>query len=234
MKRINVIFFSTLICLSISSYGQKQQFNCAENLLVNQSVDKLAVLRYPEDTRVEKIASLAEAEFGTPEQLMSSVLSATSLEWLNANKEEDVTSSKQDFNYIKNIASSEYYFELKYKINFITNGVEYAVIKYLLYDDENEPISFAESFKKKNGRWFTTIESGITTLTFFLGMIDTDYLESIFLNENSNNSALNSIMFENTSNNQLNLNGVLKSLENGLNDGNEELLLILDPKRLFK
>jgi hypothetical protein len=229
-----LILFTNFLFIGITSYSQKQQFNCAGSILINQNVHDLGVVLYPENTYANKINSLEAVVFDSPESLMSSVLSASSLEWYNANKEENVSNSNQDFEYIKTVDPDHYFFELQYKVAFRANGSDYAIIKYLLHDVDKEPIGFAESMKLIEGRWYTTSEAGITTLLFFLGMIDTIYIDYIFRNSPSDNVELNKIIYNNLSGSNLDLNGVLTDLQEELNSGNLVLANILDPQRLFK
>lgn len=165
---------------------------------------------------------------------MSSVLSATNLEWYNYNREKPTSRTTQDFNYIQSIDPSEYFFELKYKLSFSANGLDYCVIKYVLHNADNDPVGFAEAMKRIEGKWLTTTEAGITTLLLFMGMFETNFIENIFTNNKSDNNVFNNILEVNTHNNIVDLNGVLFDLEKELNKGNPELRKILDPIRLLK
>lgn len=225
-----MVFF---IGVSFSGYAQNMNINCAA-ITINQNTKDFRVLLYPEGTKAEKIALKENAELITPEGLMSSVLSASSLEWYNFNREEPRKVVKQDFDYIKFADPQSFYYKLKFKITFDANGTEYAVIKYHFFDGEKEPMGFAESMKKIKDRWVTTNDAEVTTLMFFLGMVDVSYIEHIFANTTSDNGELNKIMANNTLGATVDLNGVLQDLQEELNNQNEELKLILDPLRLFK
>lgn len=231
INRLLLVFVILFYCKL--SFCQEQQIDCANNLLINQNVNNLKVLKYDKGFLAKKINSFNEVKNSSPEFLMSSVLSASDLSWYNSNREKKKKKVSQDFEYIKNVSSSEYYFELLYKVTFEANGFEYAIIKYYLHN-KGKVIGFAESMKKIDNRWFTTSESGISNFLFFMVMIDVNYIDAIFKGEKSNNSVLNTIIFDNKKNNRINLNGTLLDLEKGLSSSNKELELILDSKRLFK
>ncbi|RSC93664.1 hypothetical protein [Tenacibaculum singaporense] len=228
----NFMIVATLLCNSIL-FSQEQHINCAKNLLINQNTKNLRVLKYQKGFLAKKINSFSKVTNNTPEELMSSILSASTLDWYNYNREEKKEKTSQDFNYIKQIPSDKYFFELLYKITFEANGFEYAVIKYYLHNND-EVVGFAESMKKIEEKWVTTSESEISQLLFFMIMIDTEYISKIFKKQETNNKALNLIISNNIKQDKLNVNGLLIDLEEGLSSENEELKLLLDPKRLFK
>lgn len=229
----NFIFIITILLCNSILFSQEQQINCANNLLITQNAKNLRVLKYKKHFSAKKINSFSKVSNSTPEDLMSSILSASTLDWYNYNREEKKEKTSQEFNYIKEISADKYFFELLYKITFEANGFEYAVIKYHLHNNE-KIIGFAESMKKIEGKWVTTSESEISKLLFFMIMIDTDYINSIFKKKETKNKALNLIIFNNTKEGNLSLNSLLFDLEEGLSQNKEDLKLLLDPKRLFK
>ncbi len=235
MNNYKKLIISTFLLFSIKlSYSQDQQTDCANNLLINQSVQNFKILKYKEGTLAKKKGAFSQVSNNTPEELMSSIISATSDEWYNFNREKKKKKINQDFNYIKNISPDLYYAKLLYKVSFEANGVDYALIKYHLQDNNKPLLGYAESMKSINGKWVTSSESEISEFLFFMIMIDTKYIDHIFKGTKSDNPKLNDIIKSNTFNKEVNLNGVLKELQAILNSEPEKMKSILDTKRLFK
>ncbi len=227
-----LIFYLFFISLT---YSQVQQTDCAKSIFINQSVNNFRTLQYPQNTKARKINSFEEVKNSTPEELISSSLSATNLHWFNFNREDKKKKSSQDFNYIKNVNSDLYFAELLFKIEFEANGKEYAIVKYHLHDNNKSELGFAEVMTKKDGRWYTISESEVSQLLFFMIMIDVKYINQIFNDGYSDNSDLNKILVDNKSNDDsIDINNVLFLLEKELSNDNENIKAILDPKRIFK
>lgn len=228
MKKI-ILFF--LLPLSYTSFCQEQQINCAENLQISQSIGQITYTSYPDSLVVSKYNNLNEVSNSSPEELMRSILSASSLEWMNFNLEEAVSKSSQDFEYIKNAVDSNYYFVLESKLEFTSDDLEYAVIKYRLH--ENRKIyGFAEAMIKIDDRWYTTKKAEINQILFFMGMVDLDYIEAIFRQNQTQNNQFNQVRQQYVESGTINLSGILVELEQSLSQN--ELIDILDPNRIFK
>jgi hypothetical protein len=225
-------FFLFLVLYQIG-FSQEQYMDCATTIIMNQNVQNLKVLKYPENLFIKKIQNFKSAKNDTPENLMISVLSSSNMEWYNFNKEKKTEKTNQDFKYISKINPNDYYAQLKYRIVFEANGTEYSIIKYVLFDNK-KAYGFAESMKKINNKWFTTTDSGITNFVFFMGIIDVKYIDAIFNNSKSDNLLLNKIVSENDENGKLNLIKILKELENSLSKKDKEIISILDSQRIFK
>lgn len=232
MKQITLILLITTFYLS--SYGQEQQMDCANTIRINQITKDFKVFKYPENFKIEKLNSFNEVKNNSPEQLMSSIISATNLDWYNFNREEKKQNSSQDFVYIKQVSPEVYYLELLYKVTFKANGSQYAIIKYNLFDNEKPVIGYAEAMKKRDERWVTTSEAEISQFLFFMIMIDTKYIDNIFNNTRSDNSDLNQILNLNQFNGIVNINDVFNDLQKKLTKNEGNLKTILDPNRLFK
>jgi hypothetical protein len=226
------IFFIFFILCEIS-FSQEQQTDCATTIVINQNIQNMKVSKYPKYFVIKKIENFKSVKNNTPEDLMISVLSSSSMEWYNFNKEKKIEKSNQDFKYINQINPNNYYTQLKYKVVFEANGIEYAIIKYVLFDNKKE-YGFAESMKKINNQWYTTTDSGITNFVFFMGMIDIKYIDAIFNNLKSDNPFLNNIISQNVEKGKINLTKILIDVQNSLNKKNNEIISILDSQRIFK
>lgn len=228
MKKLLVLIF---LLESIYLFAQKQQINCAENLQASNTLDAFTYTTYPDSLVLTKYDSFEEVTNGSPEELMRSILSASSLDWKNYNSEKQLTKSSQDFERIENAADSNYYFILESKLEFSGNGNQYAIVKYRLYE-EGKLFGFAEGMIRKEGRWHTTSKAELNQIVFFMGMIDLDYIEAIFRQNETDNLQFNQVRNDYLNSGTINLTGLLSSLEQSLSEN--ELLEILDPNRIFK
>lgn len=228
MKKILIFQF---LLLSVQVFAQKQQINCASNLQASQTIKNMGYIRYPDSLVVTKYSAFEEVTNTTPEELMRSILSASSLEWKNFNTQKQITTSSQDFESIRNALDSNYYFVLESKIDFTASGNQYAVVKFRLFEN-GKIYGFAEGMVKKNNRWYTTEDAEINQLLFFMGMVDLDYIEAIFRQNETNNVQFDQIREQYLELGSINLTGLLSTLEQSLSEN--KLLEILDPNRIFK
>ena len=168
-------------------------YGCADKMLLNYNASAVNKFLYPEDTRVLKLSSISEVNNNTPEALLASVLSASSLEWFNLNRITKRESSRQNFEYIKNADPNEYYFLLDFKIEFQLNNKNYAIVKHTLFY-ENRYISTSLPMQKINGKWL--VDDGLFNpqLVMLFMIIDKAYLNNIFSNESGNNQILNGLL----------------------------------------
>ncbi len=146
--------FQIWVCLMAFSLSAQtdNDYGCADKMLLNYNASAVNKFLYPEDTRVLKLSSISEVNNNTPEALLASVLSASSLEWFNLNRITKRESSRQNFEYIKNADPNEYYFLLDFKIEFQLNNKNYAIVKHTLFY-ENRYISTSLPMQKINGKW---------------------------------------------------------------------------------
>ncbi|MDY0779353.1 hypothetical protein [Tenacibaculum sp. IB213877] len=191
----------------------------------------LRVFRY-NNTILPKLQSFEEVNSSSPEGIIQSSLSASSMKWYNYNIEVKRKGSTQDFEYIRKISPKKFYDELLYKISFETNGFEYAIIKYYFHNN-NKIMSYSEVMKKIGSRWFIVSEPNFFELTFFMMMVDVNYIDNIFKGVITNNKKLNNIISKNKMD-VLDLNGILFDLAEGFSNGDKDLEKILDTKRIFK
>lgn len=225
-------FFTTFVILFLQIImAQEQKMDCA-TVNVSQPVSNFQYLKYDNNFVIKKYDKFSEVTNKTEEELMRSILSASDLNWFNFNREKKVEKTSQDFGYIKSVNNNIYYIKLLNKINFVANGIEYAVIKFHLYDKDNI-YGFAEAMKKINGRWVSTSDSQTTMLLFFMGMIKTSYIDAIMKKHNTDNQALNKIIQSSTKNEKIDFNAIIYNINNEL-PNNNKLKNIYDENRIFK
>ena len=225
-------FFTTFVILFLQIItAQEQKIDCA-TVNVSQPVSNFQYLKYDNNFVIKKYDKFSEVTNKTEEELMRSILSASDLNWFNFNREKKVEKTSQDFGYIKSVNNNIYYIKLLNKINFVANGIEYAVIKFHLYDNDNI-YGFAEAMKKINGKWVSTSDSQTTMLLFFMGMIKTSYIDAIMKKHNTDNQALNKIIQSSTKNEKIDFNAIIHNINNELPNSNK-LKNIYDENRIFK
>lgn len=225
-------FFTTFVILFLQIItAQEQKMDCA-TVNVSQPVSNFQYLKYDNNFVIKKYDKFSEVTNKTEEELMRSILSASDLNWFNFNREKKVEKTSQDFGYIKSVNNNIYYIKLLNKINFVANGIEYAVIKFHLYDNDNI-YGFAEAMKKINGKWVSTSDSQTTMLLFFMGMIKTSYIDAIMKKHNTDNQALNKIIQSSTKNEKVDFNAIIHNINNEL-PNNNKLKNIYDENRIFK
>ena len=225
-------FFTTFVILFLQIItAQEQKMDCA-TVNVSQPVSNFQYLKYDNNFVIKKYDKFSEVTNKTEEELMRSILSASDLNWFNFNREKKVEKTSQDFGYIKSVNNNIYYIKLLNKINFVANGIEYAVIKFHLYDNDNI-YGFAEAMKKINGKWVSTSDSQTTMLLFFMGMIKTSYIDAIMKKHNTDNQALNKIIQSSTKNEKIDFNAIIHNINNELPNSNK-LKNIYDENRIFK
>ena len=225
-------FFTTFVILFLQIItAQEQKMDCA-TVNVSQPVSNFQYLKYDNNFVIKKYDKFSEVTNKTEEELMRSILSASDLNWFNFNREKKVEKTSQDFGYIKSVNNNIYYIKLLNKINVVANGIEYAVIKFHLYDNDNI-YGFAEAMKKINGKWVSTSDSQTTMLLFFMGMIKTSYIDAIMKKHNTDNQALNKIIQSSTKNEKIDFNAIIHNINNEL-PNNNKLKNIYDENRIFK
>ena len=225
-------FFTTFVILFLQIItAQEQKIDCA-TVNVSQPVSNFQYLKYDNNFVIKKYDKFSEVTNKTEEELMRSILSASDLNWFNFNREKKVEKTSQDFGYIKSVNNNIYYIKLLNKINFVANVIEYAVIKFHLYDNDNI-YGFAEAMKKINGKWVSTSDSQTTMLLFFMGMIKTSYIDAIMKKHNTDNQALNKIIQSSTKNEKIDFNAIIHNINNEL-PNNNKLKNIYDENRIFK
>lgn len=224
--------FTTLAVLFLQiMIAQEQQMDCA-TINVSQPTSNFKYSMYEKNFLVKKYSNFSQVTNKTEEELMRSILSASTLEWYNFNREKKVEKTSQDFDYIKSVNENQYYFKLLSKINFSANGLEYAAVKFHLYDQQNI-YGFAEAMKKINGKWVSTSDAQATMLLFFIGMIDNSYINAIMNNQPTDNVELNKIINSSIKNGKVDLNYIIDKLNNELSTNNA-LKKIYDENRIFK
>lgn len=127
--------------------------------------------------------SMEDAKCKTPEELVMSIQSEETQEWVNYNwlggKGQIV--AKQQFEKRKMRDTSTNFFELVHKLTFLYNGVNTVIIKFWFVDDNKRTILSSMVLQEKEGRWYRTNIAGLDHLNTVIMRLKSDYLTT-FLN----------------------------------------------------
>jgi len=144
-----------------------------------------------------------------PEQLMSSVMSENSEAWHNYNNSkaiEPLTEGKPRFKKVKKLNKDKNYFELLHKLEFTSEGIQYAIIKFnLVLEENNKPFQGAYLLVKNNERWYRTSKSQFFSLTLLNMFFKTNRLEEIFFDIKNENLLLDDLRKKITNNDVIDL-----------------------------
>ena len=149
--------------------------------------------------KVKKIYSnISEVSNATPEELLSSVLSADSQEWVNFNTlgggEEADIKTREDFENVKSYDESKTYFELQAKLDFVANGDKMTIVKFYLYNEKKErPIAGTLVMQQTPKGWKVTSKPYTNSIAMALMVFKPDVMYRIIANRPNNDLEKNLI-----------------------------------------
>lgn len=132
----------------------------------------------------------SEAENLFPEQLMSSILSASNQEWVDYNtlggtKKSDKKNNNH-FEEVKKIDINKTFFELYSKLEFNSNAAKMAIVKFYYVTDSKKPVAGAIVMQKENGIWKSTSTSYTTNIAMALMVFKPDIIGRMLKGESIN------------------------------------------------
>lgn len=158
-KHLNIWFLLFITCTIC--YSQNTQLG-SRIILSTNNVSETNFYVYNPSFKANVIyANINEAKNTYPEELMSSVLSANTQEWVNYNtlggeKNAD-KKDKSFFEKIKKYNKEKTYFELQAKLDFIADGNEMAIVKFYFHQqDKEKPVAGALVMQKNGKKWKLT------------------------------------------------------------------------------
>lgn len=191
-----MVFRNILFILTICIFKLEAQENVelgTRIILNTNSFSNAAYHEYKPFFKATAIyQNLEEVTNEYPEQLMSSILCASSQDWENYNtlggEETAEKKSEKEFADLRKINIKKTYFELHSKLTFTVNDSEMAIIKFYLYEEHiDKPVAGALVMKKVEGRWYKTSTPYTTNLAMILTIFKADVLGRV-LNNNPQNS----------------------------------------------
>jgi hypothetical protein len=191
-KITGLILYMALV--SLNGFCQEKASNIILGYSENQAI---AVYVYEPNLKImAELESLAQVENKYPEQLAQSILCASSQEWVNYNTlggEANSSKKKQThFDAIKSMDKEKNYFELVHKLTFKMEGVNTAVIKFFLIQEGQDPVSGATTMQEIDGRWYTTSNPTLSTMSIIVMRLKSEVLRGIVLG-NSSDPATNEL-----------------------------------------
>ena len=149
--------------------------------------------------KAKKIYSnFSEVSNASPEELLSSVLSADSQEWVNFNtlggEEEADIKTKEHFENVKGYDESKTYFELQAKLDFVANGNKMAIVKFYFHEEKREePMAGALVMQETPKGWKVTSKPYTTTMAMALMVFKPKVMYRIITNKPINDLEKNLI-----------------------------------------
>jgi hypothetical protein len=184
------LHFIILVISSISCLAQEEYSNI---LLSYSETQDIYYYKYNPDFIIKadyKSQSVAVNEY--PEQLVQSVLSATSQEWENYNtlggKEKAEQIEESHFEKIKKMDKDKNYFELIHKLTFKIDNISTVIVKFFLHQENTQPISGAMVMQKVNGKWYKTSNINLSTLAIMVMRLKSDVLVGAILGSSTDSS----------------------------------------------
>lgn len=186
MKK-NVLLFSLIILLYNKVYSQKDY----QNLILGKEEETELFVQVYDSLIIKKdYVKLEEAKNDTPENLLKSIFSATTQEWIDYNTLGGSSKSnkrKEDyFKRIKQMDKDKNYIKLIHKVSFIIDNIPTEIIKFYFKQENTKEVSGCYVLQKVNNRWYKASSSTTSNLSIIIMRIRTDALIGLFLGKTSN------------------------------------------------
>jgi len=172
-----------------------------------------------------------------PEQLMSSIISANSQEWVDYNTYgRALNSEKKDvkhFDFIKSMDRDKNYFELRSKLNFSINNSDYSIIKFFFYTTESvAPTSGAYLLQKVSNRWYSASNNSNTSnIALMMMRFREEKMKAILMSKKTGISIMDDLIQRITVDRVINLNLLYKEFSSWyVNNDKEKIEYFIDPK----
>lgn len=185
-----MVRFSILLIFLIGSYASWAQTKGVPIILSNNgaSGDLNYHIYDPPFLAKPVYSDTTEAVNQYPEQLMSSIMSATSQEWVNYNTlggaKEAEQKTEQELEMFKRLDKESNYYQLVSKLTFQTNGAEMAIIKfYLQLEIAPRPFSGAYVMQRVDNRWYKTVTTFTSPMALLMMRFDAEKLGMVLKGE---------------------------------------------------
>lgn len=196
--------------------------------LSNGSINTSKLVVYKEGYVIKSIdRKITEVLNNCPEQLLQSVLSASSQEWIDYNTYGGNTNSdkksEKHFNAVKSMNRDSTYFEPNHSFYYEIGGVTYCIVKYYIHlGYSKNPVSAVICMLEDRGRWYVVknIVSGPITMMFM--RFKTDKLSDLFFNPEKD-EMLNALYKKVAVNNKIDIDKLAVEYNSWYEVGNENL-----------
>ncbi|KQO32769.1 hypothetical protein ASF10_20145 [Flavobacterium sp. Leaf82] len=133
---------------------------------------------------------LEEVKNDTPENLMRSILSASSQEWIDYNTlGGSIKSSKRKEDYfvkIKQMSIDKNYIKLIHKVSLLINNTPTEIIKFYFKQENTKDVSGCYVLQKVNDRWYKVSNNTTSNLSIIVMRLKTNVLIELFSGKTSN------------------------------------------------
>jgi hypothetical protein len=153
---INFKKIALLFCLIVPVFviAQNPTSNCTNAITLSSQVRNFKVSNYPSNTFVGmSFTSKSQVKNLFPEELMASILSANTQEWVNFNEIIPSVISREKNNQINKADRKKNYFELLQKIEFDANGTTYVLIKFKLTVENSPKPMYMTETRYSGSKW---------------------------------------------------------------------------------
>nr|WP_294931177.1 hypothetical protein [uncultured Flavobacterium sp.] len=138
----------------------------------------------------KEYVKLEEVKNDTPENLMKSILSANSQEWIDYNTlggSSRSTKRKEDyFVKIKQMSINKNYIKLIHKVSFFINNTPTEIIKFYFKQENAKEVSGCYVLQKVDNRWYKVSNTTTSNLSIIIMRLKTDILIELFSGKTSN------------------------------------------------
>ena len=227
MKRI--VLYS-LVILTSYCFGQRKSSNI---ILASSEVQNIYFYKYDPPFKVKaEIYNKDEVVNRYPEQLLQSVLSANTQEWVNENvlggEKEAGKKSESHFERIREMDRDKNYMELVHKITFKIDERPTAIMKFYLHQEDTTTISGAMVVQKIGERWYKTSNINLSMLAIIVMRLKSEVLSGIVLG-NSKDLNIKAVVEKVTIDGKLDLSALEKEFYTWYEEGNNAKKEFIDP-----
>ncbi|WP_440880855.1 hypothetical protein [Tenacibaculum sp. C7A-26P2] len=191
MNKLYFNFCVVLFMIHFFSFGQEKSLGARIILSTNNITETNFYVYKPSFKSKPIYNSINEVKNSYPEELMSSILSANSQEWVNYNtlggeKNAD-KKSESHFNKVNNYNKDKTYFELQAKLEFNSNGSKIAIVKFYFHQqDKEKPVAGALIMQRSEEVWKVTSKPYLTQIAMALMVFKPDVMERLLSNNPKN------------------------------------------------
>lgn len=180
-----MFFFLSVICQNFYSQSNFQ------NLILGKEDETELLVEVFDSLVVKKdYARFDEVKNDTPENLLKSILSATSQEWIDYNiLGGSLKSNKRKEDYfekIRKMDKDKNYIKLIHKVSFFIDNIPTEIIKFYFKQENAKEVAGCYVLQKVNNRWYKSSNSTTSNLSIIIMRLRTDVLVELFSGKTSN------------------------------------------------
>ncbi len=178
-------YFILLFTLIFSTQGFGQMYDGITMNAFKEEIVDISFARYSNPYKIKaSYKNERKAKLNTPEELMTSLISANNQKWFDNNflfgELESIKKGENHFDFIKKMDVESNYFNLIYKVTVMKDTTQYAFLKYgINAQGLQEEVPAVKSMKKKGGKWYLTPSSDFAKFSLIFIFFDDEKLEKL-------------------------------------------------------